>query len=288
MTHYTTRSACPPGHCTPATAIALGIALASAAATVAFAATPLPAPLPAPLQALEKQGLSVVGTFPSPGGVTAYAAHMGTEPVALYLTADGKHVIAGTLFDAGGRNLTTDALAKVLDKPIADAVWGQLEKSHWIADGRDDAPRTVYVFTDPNCPYCNKLWADARPWVDAGKLQLRHVMVGILTPTSAGKAAALLNEKSPAAALDAYERGHTASNAKTLASGRPKPLGNEGLKPLAPVPPALQARLDANAKVMASYGLRATPALVWKDASGKVQMRQGAPEGDLAAIFGPR
>ena len=288
MTHHTTRSACPPGHCTPATAIALGIALASAAATVAFAATPLRAPLPAPLQALEKQGLSVVGTFPTPGGVTAYAAHMGTEPVALYLTADGKHVIAGTLFDAGGKNLTTDALAKMLDKPIADAIWGQLEKSHWIADGRDDAPRTVYVFTDPNCPYCNKLWADARPWVDAGKLQLRHVMVGILTPTSAGKAAALLNEKNPAAALDAYERGHTASNAKTLTSGRPKPLGDEGLKPLAPVPPALQARLDANAKVMASYGLRATPALVWKDASGKVQMRQGAPEGDLAAIFGPR
>ena len=125
MTHHTTRSACPPGHCTPATAIALGLALASAAATVAFAATPLRAPLPAPLQALEKkQGLSVVGTFPTPGGVTAYAAHMGTEPVALYLTADGKHVIAGTLFDAGGKNLTTDALAKMLDKPIADAVWG--------------------------------------------------------------------------------------------------------------------------------------------------------------------
>ena len=288
MTHHPTHPSCLPGHCTPATMIVLGLvlgfALASAAATVAFAATPLPAPL----QALEKQGLVIVGTFPSPGGVTAYAAHMGTEPVALYLTADGKHVIAGTLFDAGGKNLTTDALAKVLDKPITDAVWGQLEKSHWIPDGRESAPRTVYVFTDPNCPYCNKLWADARPWVDAGKLQLRHVMVGILTPTSAGKAAALLSAKDPAAALDAHARGHVASNAKTLASGRPKPLGDDGVKPLATVPPALAAQLDANARLMASYGLRATPALLWKDAKGGVQMRQGAPEGDLAAIFGPR
>ena len=288
MIHHTTHPTCPPGHCTPATAIMLGIALASAAATVAFAATPLPAPLPAPLQALEKQGLVIVGTFPSAGGLTAYAAHMGTEPVALYLTPDGKHVIAGTLFDASGKNLSADALEKMLAKPMADAVWGQLEKSQWIADGRENAPRTVYVFTDPNCPYCNKFWADARPWVDAGKVQLRHVMVGILTPTSAGKAAALLNEKNPVAALDAYERGHVASNAKTLASGQPKPLGDDGVKPLAPVPPALQVRLDANAKLMASYGLRATPALVWKDAKGGVQMRQGAPEGDLAAIFGPR
>ena len=171
---------------------------------------------------------------------------------------------------------------------MANAVWGQLEKSHWIADGREGAPRTVYVFTDPNCPYCNKLWADARPWVDAGKLQLRHVMVGILTPTSAGKAAALLGAKDPAAALNAYERGHAASNAKLLVSGCPKPLGDEGVEPLATVPPALAAQLDANAKLMASNGLRVTPALEWMDARGGVQMRQGAPIADLAAIFGPR
>ena len=171
---------------------------------------------------------------------------------------------------------------------MVEAGWGRLEKSHWIADGRADAPRTVYVFTDANCPYCTKLWADARPWVDAGKLQLRHVMVGILTPTSVGKAAALLGDKNPAAALDLHERANVASIAKALASGRPKPLGDDSLKPLAVVPAALAAQLDANAALMASYGLRATPALVWKDTQGGVQMRQGAPESDLAAIFGPR
>ncbi len=266
------------------TAVVLVVAIASAAASLAFAATPLPAPL----QALQKQGISIVGTFPSPGGLTAYAAHMGTEPVALYATPDGKHVIAGTLFDAAGKNLTAAALEKVLAKPMTEAVWARLEKSHWIADGREDAPRTVYVFTDPNCPYCNKLWADARPWVDAGKLQLRHVMVGILTPTSAGKAAALLADKDPAAALDAHERANVASTAKALASGRPKPLADDSLKPLAVVPAAVAAQLESNAALMAAYGLRATPALVWKDSKGSVQMRQGAPESDLVAIFGSR
>ncbi|HEY8707931.1 MAG TPA: thiol:disulfide interchange protein DsbG, partial [Burkholderiaceae bacterium] len=254
-------------------------------AASAVAAAP---PRPAPLQALEKQGLTIVGTFPSPGGVTAYAAYTGQTPVALYMTPDGKHVIAGTLFDADGKNLTSGALEKLVGKAMADAVWAQLGKSNWIADGREGAARTVYVFTDPNCPYCNKLWSDARPWVDAGKVQLRHVMVGILTPTSPGKAAALLSDKNPAAALDAYERGHTVSNEKALASGRPKPLGDDGVKPLSIVPPALQARLDANAKLMASFGLQATPAVVWRDAKGGVQMRQGLPEGELTAIFGPR
>ena len=159
---------------------------------------------------------------------------------------------------------------------------GQARQEPLIADGREDAPRTVYVFTDPNCPYYNKLR------VDAGKLQLRHVMVGILTPTSAGKAAALLGDKNPAAALDVHERANVASIAKGLASGRPKPLGDDSLKPLAVVPAALAAQLDANAALMASYGLRATPALAWKDTKGCVQKRQGAPESDLAALFGPR
>ncbi|NWF45551.1 thiol:disulfide interchange protein DsbG [Hydrogenophaga sp. D2P1] len=285
MNHLTIPSAVQrrPSVIVTSTVVVL-IALASAAASLAFAAPPLPAPL----QALQKKGLSIVGTFPSPGGMTAYAAHAGTEPIALYLTPDGKHVIAGSLFDATGRNLTPSALEKAVAQPMAESIWGQLAKSHWIADGREDAPRTVYVFTDPNCPYCNKLWADARPWVDAGKVQLRHVMVGILTPTSAGKAAALLGARQPAAALDAHERAHVASNAKTLASGRPKPLGDDSLKPLAVIPAALASQLEANAALMSTYGLQATPALVWKDSKGSVQMRQGAPESDLAGIFGPR
>lgn len=265
-------------------AAGLGLAALCLMAISAVAAQPHPAPV----QALEKQGLTIVGSFPSPGGLSAYAAYAGQRPVALYLTPDGKHVIAGTLFDADGKNLTSDALEKAVGKPMADGVWRQLERSRWIADGRDSAPRIVYVFTDPNCPYCNKLWADARPWVDGGKLQLRHVIVGILTPTSAGKAAALLNDKNPVAALASYEREHVASTAKTLASGQPRPLADSGLKPMSSVPPALRAQLDANEKLMASLGLQATPALVWRDEAGAVQMSQGAPEAGLASIFGAR
>ena len=254
-----------------------------------FATAPLLAQeRPLPLRALEKKGITVIGAFPSPGGLAAWAAYMGGRPIALYVTPDGKHVVAGTMLDAEGNDINRTALEKVVQKPMADGVWGRLEASHWIADGQDKSLRTVYVFTDPNCPYCNKLWADARPWVDGGKVQLRHVMVGILTPTSVGKAAALLAEKDPAVALAAYERAHAAGNAKTLASGRPKPLDDMGLKPLASIPPSVQAQLDANEKLMAALGLRATPAVVWHDAKGAVQMLQGVPDAALQEVFGPR
>lgn len=267
------------------------LAVHTAAAALALAAAVAPVVAeerPAPLRALESQGVTVVGTFPAPGGLTAWSAYAGQQPLALYATPDGKHVIAGSMFDAEGKNLTREALDKAVRAPMSAGMWKQAEASHWIADGQAKAPRTVYVFTDPNCPYCNKLWADARPWVDSGKVVLRHIMVGILTPTSAGKAAALLADKDPAAALLAYERGHSAENAKTLSSGRPKPLGDSGIKPLASIPAAIQAKLEANEKLMAQWGLQATPAVIWRDSAGLVQMRSGAPESALREIFGPR
>ena len=208
------------------------------------------------------------------------------------------HFVRNVLAAAGLAGAVVSAVGAA-DPPLATAVaqerepgsvestaWRQLEASHWIADGRDGA-RVVYVFTDPNCPYCNKLWSDARPWVTAGKIQLRHVIVGILTPTSPGKAAALLADKGPAAMLAAYEGQNAFTVSTALASGRPRPLADGMLKPLASIAPAQQAQLADNEQLMASLKLRATPALVWRDQQGALHARQGLPEGGLASIFGP-
>lgn len=163
-----------------------------------------------------------------------------------------------------------------------------LQNSSWIADGSIGARRVVYVFTDPNCPYCNKFWAEARPWVQAGKVQLRHVIVGILTPESPGKAAALLSAPNPAVALAAYESGQVESTARALASGHPHPLSNQGLQALAVVPAALAARLEANARLMQALGLQATPAVVWRDEAGELQTRTGVTPRTLNEAMGPR
>lgn len=193
------------------------------------------------------------------------------------------------LLAASTMGLSATASAQGPDAETSREVWTQLGQSRWIADGRDDAPRKVYVFTDPNCPFCAKFWADARPWVDAGKVQLRHVIVGILTPTSAGRAVALLGAPDPVAALAAHERAHAAPIQQALAGGgRPRPLGEAGVKPLFTVPATLKAQLDANAMLMTAYGLQATPAVVWLNDKGQAQARQGIPDSALSTVLGPR
>ncbi|MGB4359546.1 MAG: thiol:disulfide interchange protein DsbG [Rhodoferax sp.] len=228
---------------------------------------------PAPIKALEAQGIEVIGTFDAPGGLTGYAGMIEQQPLAIYLTADGKQAIVGSMIDAKGANLSREPLDRLVSQPMTGKIWKQLESSAWIADGSKNAPRVIYTFTDPNCPYCNKFWNDARPWVNAGKVQLRHVIVAILTNTSAGKAAALLSAKDPQAALTQHEQQH--------ASG--------GLKPLGQVSATVRAQLDANQKLMQQLGSSATPTILYKDSSGNLQKMQGAPSAEmLDKIMGPR
>lgn len=228
---------------------------------------------PAPIKALEAQGIEVIGTFDAPGGLTGYAGLAGQQPLAIYLTADGQQAIVGAMIDAQGINLSQEPLDRLVSKPLTGKVWKQLEESHWIADGSAKAPRVVYAFSDPNCPYCSKFWNDARPWVKAGKVQLRHVMVAILRDTSAGKAAALLTAKDPQAALSRHEQQHRTG----------------GIKPLGQVSTTVRAQLDANQELMQRLGSSATPTIFYKDADGRLQRIQGAPPAEmLTTVLGPR
>lgn len=267
-------------------------ALASAVilTTTGFAAEPVRSQTrPAALKALEAHGFTIVGSFPSAGSLRAWAAYRGQQPLAVYETPDGKHLVVGTLLAADGQEPDRERLQRAVASPMGDGIWRRLGEARWIADGSERAPRIVYVFTDPNCPFCAKLWADARPWVDAGKAQLRHILVGILGPTSRGKSAALLAARDPAAALRDYESRQAGVVGQAMAQGgRPRPLGDETLKPLTDIPPAVGTQLDAHAALMAELGLQATPAVVWRQAQGLVQSRAGVPPDALVQVLGPR
>ncbi|MGN8159653.1 thiol:disulfide interchange protein DsbG [Salinisphaera sp. RV14] len=228
---------------------------------------------PAPIQQLADKGLTVVKRFDAPGGLTGYAARAGHTPVALYLTPDGHHVIVGTMLDAHGHDLSQKALDAAITQPQQQSAWPQLEAATWIADGPASAPRTVYVFTDPNCPYCHRFYEAARPWVKAGKVQLRTILVGVLKPSSPGKAAAILAAKNPVAAYRRHEADDRTG----------------GIQPLNPVPSSLSGKLAANDALMTGLGIRGTPGIVTRDKQGGIHIHQGMPQGDtLTDILGPK
>jgi thiol:disulfide interchange protein DsbG len=252
----------------------LNLSILAAASLLALQSPLLQAEeLPGPIKALEAKGATIKGSFDAPGGLKGFAAEYQKQGMALYLTPDGKHVLAGNLFDENGQDLSEAPLQKLVYEPMTKAMWTQMESSTWIADGAKTAPKVIYLFSDANCPYCNMFWEQARPWVKSGKVQLRHIMVGVIREDSAAKAAALLSDANPEVALQKHEQAGRSST----------------LKALDKIPKDIQAKLDANMKLMEDMGLSATPSIFYKDENGNVQQQQGAPRPEvLAKMMGPK
>ena len=164
--------------------------------------------------------------------------------------------------------------------------WEDLSRTKWIADGRDDAPRKVYVFMDANCKYCTKFWSDARPWVNSGKVQLRHIMVAVIAPTSAGKAAALLADPDPAKRLHSYEQAHAFGVVRMMSGGPRHSWEDPNLQPLQAIPAATGRTLQDHQALMDGLGLRGTPGIVFRGLDGRLVARGGLAPEDMPLVLG--
>lgn len=229
--------------------------------------------LPAPVKAIEKQGITIIKSFDAPGGMKGYLGKYQEMGVTIYITPDGKHAISGYMYDEAGTNLSEKLFNQELYGPAGRELWQRMEKAEWILDGQKTAPRVVYVFADPYCPYCKQFWQQARPWVESGKVQIRTLMVGVIKPESPAAAAAILSAKDPAKSWHEYEQ----SNGKmTLAL--PKTI-----------PPAIMRSLNLNQKIMDDLGANATPAIYYMNEENVLQQAVGLPDAEkLKTIMGEK
>jgi len=81
--------------------------------------------------------------------------------------------------------------------------WQALTHTHYIQEGSKGP--IIYDFYDPNCPYCHEIYTWLQNPIHNKQIQVRFITVGFLTPSSAGKAAAILSAKDPLAALKLNE-----------------------------------------------------------------------------------
>lgn len=162
-------------------------------------------------QHLMSKGVKVVKAFPSASGLKAIVADNGKDKRLFYVTPDGKSLITGMVFDTVGNNITTNDMsragvtdtggAKTLSDAQLESVWARAGKLKWVPDGSPSAKKVVYVFFDPNCPYCHRLWTTMRSAVQSGKVQVRWLPVAILKDDSKNLAAAIYEAKNPSQAM---------------------------------------------------------------------------------------
>lgn len=219
--------------------------------------------LPQAIQNLADQGVIIYESFQAPSGLEAFVGSVNGRPVALYLSTDKKHVLVGQLLDEQGNNLTEDELEQRVVGPQNERAWSELEKADWVQDGKKDAPIILYAFMDPNCPYCHRFREQAEPWVKSGKVQIRHIVVGILGQNSLEKAATINGSKNTTEAFlnnqHQFERNGISIDKKAVSAGL--------------------AITEKNNNFMQSLGLTGAPAIYYQ-ARGKTEVARGLPQGE--------
>lgn len=242
--------------------VLLGAIASSLWVTTAFASRTFAPPLSA-LQ--DKLGLTVIRSFPTESAaLTGYVVKNDKGQTGLIYTV-GPYLISGTLIDAHGHDASARfAQVEMVQSSLKNAATKLTKDDTVINEGARTAP-AIYVFADPNCLFCHRLWEKTRTWVKDGKLRVHWAMVGILTSTSAGKAAAIMAATDKVATLTADETGFDKTNE------------NGGIQPLASVPKTLAAALDRHEQMMAQLGFNGTPSVIYRDRQGQWHGVSGVP-----------
>jgi thiol:disulfide interchange protein DsbG len=216
--------------------------------------------VPPALKMAVSGGLKVEKSFQAASGLKGWVLSQGpANNMIVYTTADGETAIAGSMVSSTGENLTKKYLDQYAPKPNYEKAWAEVEKSSWVAEGAKGSAvkSVVYVFKDANCGYCHLAWKALQAYEVAG-LQVRWVPVAFLAPDSVTKAAALLDAKDGAAALESL---HTNFGKKNVATVQPST--------------AAKAKVEANTQLMGKLGFQGTPVTLYKDKAGKVNAVQG-------------
>ena len=185
-----------------------------------------------------------------------------------------KKVVAFSLCLAALYYVSTCAAGNWLSDPAGSSagLMQRLDRAHWIAIGPKLPGRIVYVFTDPNCPYCNDLWQAMRT-ATAPDVQVRYLLVAVINADSRGKDATILESTDPAATLEKHERNYA--------------HGGIASKPTSQ--PATTETLSVNEALMGALHIYGTPGLVYLDEHNQVRVFGGAPNPEqLRQIVGKR
>lgn len=203
-------------------------------------------------------------TFPGPensglvGVILEPSQGAGAKQIG-WASADGSVITPGPLFDKDGTNLNESALAEhgglLMPKDLAQRI---LDGNLGFVAGKSGPVATV--FFEPYCGFCNKLFEDLRPRIDAGELRVRFVMVPFLRPDSAARGADIINAKDPYKALKTWEARADKTSAPASKATQEQQL------------PVMQAGALFN-----EAALGGTPATLICNKSGQLEVVRGYP-----------
>lgn len=202
-------------------------------------------------------------------GIRGMFVQNGSHFQVIYDTPDHQAAIAGSLWDAAGKDVTRSQIKDIpgavptiaIDTPeTRTATQTALASLHGGMIGKPDAPEATMLI-DPQCMYSIKAIHSLMPAVQAGRLRLKIV---------------------PLSLLDYEDRGESTLYAKAMLSFPENEMGDAWIRnhlgTRVDSPTAESAvQLAENGNVARQIGLKGTPTFLWKTPAGSVGRYEGNP-----------
>jgi thiol:disulfide interchange protein DsbG len=234
------------------------LALAAACSIATFPAS-AQQEIPAPLEYMVSSGsVELVKSFETEKeGLTGYVIRQNNGSQTIVYGFD-EYAIAGVLINGEGENLTNRYADEHIPKPDYSSTADLLSQSEYlVTEGADDAPE-MFVFSDPNCPYCKRFYQMSRQYVESGQVKINWVMVGFLAQSSQGIASAIMD-----GGMDVMNEAKTAPKGAKV--------------PSVEVSPELANALQTHQEAMSAVAIGGTPGFLYFDGESWVS-QSGMPK----------
>lgn len=177
-------------------------------------------------------------------GLYEVTLHQGNQQIVAYVDFNKKLILAGRIYDIGTRKTMTPPPKKVPVK-LSKAQLDRIKLEDSIIMGNHNSRKRIFVFTDPDCPYCKRLHEELKKLVSMEPDLAVYIKMYPLKmhPKAYDKARVIL----AAGSLDML---HKAFAGEKL----PSPGEKDRKEPV-----------DETIQLAKSLGIRGTPALVFPD-----------------------
>ena len=122
-----------------------------------------------------------------------------------------------------------------------------------------DKGGTIYVVADAMCHYCKDYLKTLTPYIDAGKLQVKVIPIGILGYDSTEMSASVLASKDPAKVWMDIVSGKSYTTPETVDNNKISSVTN-------------------NTDVLGEFDIHSTPQTIYKNAKGDIVIKRGSQD----------
>lgn len=175
----------------------------------------------------------------------------------VYMSEDGRYLIQGEILDLDGQHSISEEYHR---EQRLDTLADLPEEELVVYPAADGGDHVVTIFTDVECPFCQRLHAEMRSLQERG-IEVRYVLMPRSVPSSAyRKSVAVYCAEDRRSAMDAAKGGELQGDG-----------GEECPNPI-----------QEHVQIAETLGIRATPTLISKD--GRMHEGYLSPE-DLEAFL---